>query len=63
MYKAIITVNGKTSVEVEGATPAALGAAIGAAIPADPLADKVEVVFNVVGPLSRRMAPEADETP
>lgn len=54
MYKAIVTVDGKKTVEVEGATPALLGAAIGGAITADPLGGAVDVVYEVSGPLSRK---------
>lgn len=58
-YKAIITTATEHKV-VEANTPAALGAAIGAVIAADPRND-VEVVYDVRGPLSRRMG--TDEKP
>lgn len=59
MYKAIVTVNGQESVTVEGLTPAALGEKIGLAIPADVLEEYVDVVFEVNGPITRRLIEDA----
>lgn len=54
MYKAMVSVDGKNTVVVEGVTPTALGAAIGSAITADPRGELVDVVYEVTGPLSRK---------
>ena len=62
MYRAIVSVNGKTSVVVSGATPAALGTEIGALIPQDPLGESVDLVYEVSGPITRRMVEKAEET-
>ena len=59
MYKAIVTVNGQASVTVEGLTPAALGEKIGLAISADVLEEYVDVVFEVNGPITRRLIEDA----
>lgn len=53
-YKAIIN-TGETSEIVDASSPAALGTKIGAKIPTDPR-DDVEVVYEIYGPLSRRVA-------
>ena len=52
VYKAVVTLANDQKV-VEAATPAALGIAIGNVIQTEPVND-VEVVYEVLGPLSRR---------
>lgn len=62
MYRAIVSVNGETSTVVSGATPTALGTAIGALIPEDPKGETVDLVYEVSGPITRRMSTKAEET-
>ena len=56
MYRAIVSVDGKNSKVLSGETPAALGEAIGEAIATDPLGTKADVVYELTGPISRRMS-------
>lgn len=70
MYRAIVSVDGKNSKVLSGETPAALGEAIGEAIATDPLGTKADVVYELSGPISRRMStkkvvvdPDGDDPP
>lgn len=56
-YRAILNTATVQKV-VEAASPAALGAAIAEAIAEDPV-DGTDVCYEIIGPLSRRMQPDA----
>ena len=57
MYKAIVTVDGKHTVKLESDSPAGLGVLVGELIAEDVLDGNVEVVYEVTGPISRRLTP------